>query len=100
MITANNHHDPYDDLDSPQASYTDRTQDPKTIEDYIEFIKIGSQIKEGLARETRRQTTSFLLTVLQSMINEQVDAKLLDREVGSYIYCAVKDQAIRKGWID
>ena len=51
-------------------------------------------------QDERRQVSVFLLTVLQAVINEQVKAKQLNRDVGSYIYQAVKDQAIRKGWIE
>jgi hypothetical protein len=38
--------------------------------------------------------------VLQAVINEQIRAKQLKKEVGDYIYQAVKDQAVRQGWID
>lgn len=41
----------------------------------------------------------FLLTVLQAVINEQIKSKQLKREVGDYIYQAVKDQCLKKGWI-
>lgn len=50
--------------------------------------------------DERRQVSVFLLTVLQSIINEQVIAKQLNRDVGLYIYQAVKDQAIRQGWLE
>ena len=51
-------------------------------------------------QDDKRQTAIFLLTVLQSVITEQIKAKQLERHVGSYIYQAVKDQAIRQGWIE
>lgn len=54
---------------------------------------------QGIPDE-RKRVSIFLLTVLQAVINEQVTIKQLKKEVGSYIYTAVKDQAIRKGWID
>ena len=47
----------------------------------------------------KTQVAVFLLTVLQSVINEQIKAKQLESHVGSYIYLAVKDQAIRQGYI-
>lgn len=49
---------------------------------------------------TDKQAVIWLLTILQAVINEQVKAKLLRREVGSYIYEAVRDQAKKLGWID
>ena len=51
-------------------------------------------------QDERRQTTVFLLTVLQSVLNEQQKARLLDKETADYIYLAVKDQARRKGWLE
>ena len=45
--------------------------------------------------DERRQVSVFLLTVLQSVINEQIKAKQLEPHVA-----AVKDQAIRKQWIE
>jgi hypothetical protein len=49
---------------------------------------------------TDKQATIWLLTILQAILNEQVKAKLLKREVGDYIYEGVKDQARKLGWID
>jgi hypothetical protein len=51
-------------------------------------------------QDERRQVSVFLLTVLQAVLNEQINARQLKREVGDYIYQAVKDQAIRQGWIE
>lgn len=45
------------------------------------------------------QTTVFLLTILQAIINEQIKAKQLKKNVGTYIYSAVKDQAQKMKWI-
>jgi|ERR687898_2248369 hypothetical protein len=42
----------YDSLD-------ESCTDPKTIDDYLEFIKIGSQIKENLVRRTTEENTIF-----------------------------------------
>jgi hypothetical protein len=49
--------------------------------------------------DERKQVSIFLLTILQAVINEQVSIKQLRREVGDYIYQAVKDQATKKGWL-
>ena len=48
----------------------------------------------------RRQVSVFLLMVLQAVIKEQVGIRQLKRDVGDYIYQAVKDQAVRKGWLE
>jgi hypothetical protein len=50
--------------------------------------------------DEKRQVSVFLLTVLQAVINEQIKAKQLEYHVGNYLYNAVKDQAIRQGWIE
>lgn len=64
----------------------------KHIENEAE--EIGATIKD-----TEKFVSVFLLTVLQAVINEQIKAKQLKKEVGDYMYQAVKDQAIRKNWI-
>ena len=58
--------DPYDDLDSPpndSSSFTAAAdhslEDPKTFEDYIEFIKLGNQIKENLVKQIKYETSAF-----------------------------------------
>jgi hypothetical protein len=50
--------------------------------------------------EIRKDTCIFLLSALESLIKEQVQAHALRKEIGIYIIDAVKDQARRKGWID
>jgi hypothetical protein len=55
---------------------------------------------QALVRQTQRDTSNFLLNVLQSIIKEQVIARQLEMGVGAYLYNAVKDQAQRKEWID
>ena len=50
--------------------------------------------------DERRQVSVFLLTVLQSVLNEQQKARIIDKETADYIYLAVRDQAIRQGWIE
>jgi hypothetical protein len=55
---------------------------------------------DKVIEETRKDTCIFLLGVIQSIINEQSKAKQLKRDVGNYVYQAVKDQATRKGWIE
>jgi hypothetical protein len=51
-------------------------------------------IKDG-----QKYACRTLLAILQSVINEQVNAKGLDKSVGSYIFEAVKHEASSKGWI-
>jgi hypothetical protein len=65
MTNTSNYDKNYDSLDE---SCTDR----KTIDDYLEFIKMGSQIKLNLVKHTKEENTIFLLRVLRSIINEQV----------------------------
>jgi hypothetical protein len=91
--------DPYDELDyhSP-ASYTDRTQDPKTIDDYIEFIKLGNTIKESLVKQTKYETSAFILRYLRCILNEQCEAKLLRRSQADTIYEFVESMSIQKGY--
>jgi hypothetical protein len=43
--------------------------------------------------------TVFILRILKATIKEQTDVKLLDKETGNYIYDAVWEQVVRKGWI-
>jgi hypothetical protein len=43
-----------------------------SMEDYIEFIKLGNTIKENLVRETKRETSAFMLRCLRAILNEQV----------------------------
>jgi hypothetical protein len=53
-----------------------------------------------IIKETKKDACVFILVVLQSIINEQIMAKQLKRDVGSYVYQSVKEQFIRKGWIE
>jgi len=68
------------------------------MEDYVEFIKIGNQIKENLVKATKYETSAFLLRCLRSIINEQVLAKQLKRSQGDTIYEFVESLAIDKGY--
>ena len=52
-----------------------------------------------IIKETQKETTIFMLAILKSIINEQVAARQLKKDVGSYIYQAVKDQFTRKWWM-
>jgi hypothetical protein len=54
---------------------------------------------QSIIKETQKDTCIFMLVVLQSIINEQITAKQLDKAAGKYIYNAVKDQCIRKRFI-
>jgi hypothetical protein len=55
---------------------------------------------EEWEKDVKKDTCIFLFVVLQPIINEQISIKQLRRETGSYIYQAVKNQCIRKGWIE
>ena len=59
----------------------------------------AAEIKTTI-KETQKDTCTFMLVVLQSIINEQVIAKQLEKSVAVYIVNAVKDQFKRKGWIE
>lgn len=92
--------DNYDSLDVPSAPYSDRIHEPETFHNYITFIKLGNQVKDNLVKHTERETTVFLLSALRSIIIEQTEAQLLDKDTAFHIYNGVKDQAERKGWIE
>jgi len=47
-----------------------------------------------------KQATIFLLTILQAIINEQVSIRQLRKDVGAYIYEAVKEQAYKLGYLE
>ena len=51
-----------------------------------------------LINDVERDTTKYILGVLQAVVNEQVQTRALHKETGNYIIDAVKDQAHRKGW--
>ena len=54
-----------------------------------------------LITDVERDTTKYILGVLQAIINEQVQTThALHRETGNYIIDAVKNQARRKGWLE
>jgi hypothetical protein len=50
-------------------------------------------------KDGQKYACRSLLAILQSVIYEQVNAKRLDKSVGSYIFEAVKHEASSKGWI-
>lgn len=54
----------------------------------------------ALIKEVERDTSNYLIGVLQAIINEQVQARNLKSETGNYIIDAVKDQVHRKGWLE
>jgi hypothetical protein len=54
----------------------------------------------ALIKEVERDTSNYLISVLQAIVNEQVQSRTLKRETGNYILDAVKDQASKKGWIE
>lgn len=51
-------------------------------------------------KDTEKQVAIFMLTVLRVVINEQVKAGLLKKEVGDYIYDACRDMAVKQGFIE
>lgn len=75
------------------------TKKIKDMQSTREVEKEAEEIK-AMIKESQKDVCIFLLVVLQSIINEQITAKELKREVGKYLYQAVKDQCIRKGWIE
>ena len=68
-------------------------------DDNSSIEKDAEEIKSTI-KDTERFVSVFLLTVLQAVINEQVKVKQLKREVGDYLYQAVRDAAIKQGWIE
>ena len=91
-MTTSNYDRFYDSLDEP----CDKTLDPKTPDEYLEFIKPGLQIKLNLVKHTKGENTISLLRVLRSIISEQVLADLLNQDTDDYIYQAVKDEALKR----
>lgn len=61
--------------------------------------KEAQEIK-ALITSVERDTSNYLIGILQAIINEQVQSHALHKETGNYIIDAVKDQAHRKGWLD
>jgi hypothetical protein len=66
------------------------------------FAKGKEEAEEfkAIINEAQKDACRFLLIILQSIINEQVIANHLDKSTGSYVYDAVRQQAVIKGWID
>jgi hypothetical protein len=54
---------------------------------------------KAMIAEIRKDTCIFLLSVLQSILSEQISARTLDRATGSYIINAFEDQCKQMGWI-
>jgi hypothetical protein len=73
----------------------DHDQRNSNFWNFLRLLDMTNHIKD-----TERQTTVFLLTVLQAVINEQVKVRRLYRDVGTYIYEAVEDMAEKQGFID
>jgi hypothetical protein len=47
----------------------------------------------------RNQVSIFLLTILQAVINEQIQSKQLEKHVGKYLYDSVKQYAKDLGYL-
>ncbi len=77
MISEDNHHN---DNDDKQAKETEELQ--------------------ALIRTVERDTSNYLIGVLQAIIREQTKARNLTRATGAYIYDSVKDSAVKRGWLE
>jgi hypothetical protein len=53
-----------------------------------------------MIKEVERDTSNHLISVLQAIVNEQVQSRNLSRQTGNYIVDSVKDQAAKKGWLE
>jgi hypothetical protein len=56
--------------------------------------------KDAESKEVERDTSKYLISVLQAIVNEQVQSRNLSRQTANYILEAIKDQAAKKGWIE
>jgi hypothetical protein len=90
-----NEQDPYDIVpdNSPQAHY-------RFMEKEIEILKVTSRVRDDIVRQERYKTADYLLRVLRAVLSEQRHIGLLHEDTESYIWEAVRDQAVRKGYID
>jgi hypothetical protein len=64
------------------------------------YTQIVAEVEERCNADKERKHTAIFLLILHAVINEQVAIKQLKKEVGTYIYEAVKEQAHKLGWID
>ena len=53
-----------------------------------------------LVKDVERDTSKYILDMLQAVINEQVRARVLDKSTGNYIIEATRDLAAKKGWLE
>lgn len=85
-----------------QRSFTNLAKKMTSNNNNYNNTKIEKEAVEiqSIIKDAERFVSVFLLTVLQAILNEQVKAKQLKKDVGDYIYQAVKDQANRKGFLD
>ena len=51
----------YDSLDTPSASYTDRIDDPRTLDDYVTFMNWEPDQRES--GKTNRKRNYFILAI-------------------------------------
>jgi hypothetical protein len=49
--------------------------------------------------DDKKQVAIFLLAVLEAVLNEQVNARLISHDTAKYILDAVRDQAYKLGWV-
>jgi hypothetical protein len=64
----------------------------------IDFDSWYIKTIEQVHKETKYETSEFLLRSLRAIINSQVQAKLLKRKQGDTIYEFVEGMAIQKGY--
>lgn len=50
--------------------------------------------------DERKQVAIFLLAILEAVLNEQVRAKLISHDAAKYVLAAVRDLALKQGWIE
>lgn len=62
----------------------------------MDFDVWYSKVNEHIHKET----SVFLLAVLEAVLNEQVKAKLITHDSAKYVFDAVRDQAYKQGWIE
>jgi hypothetical protein len=64
------------------------------------LIDVAPDDKDAEAKVVERDTSKYLISVLQAIVNEQVQSRNLSRQTGNYIVDSVKDQAAKKGWLE
>jgi hypothetical protein len=55
---------------------------------------------QALIRDVERDTAKYLIGILKALVDEQVQGRNLNKETGSYIIDAVREECKRKGWLE